>query len=139
MLIVKKPIHILFFLAVIFLAGVSGANASISHDHHEGVSPFQGKLKSHSQYCQLNKHHPVGQTCPHARAKGDLMEVRLAVDCAGNPNATVPAVPVPSKNHVLFSAESLLPVLISAENIFIFSEIFQHFFPDPIDHPPRSF
>jgi hypothetical protein len=137
---VNKPIHILFFLVVIFLAGVSGAYASISHEHHEGVSnsPFQGKLKSHSLYCQLNKHHPVGQTCPHTHAKGNTIEFRLAVDCAGNPNATVPAVSVPGKSHLLFSAFKLLPVLKNAENIFISSEIFQHFFPDPIDHPPKS-
>ncbi len=135
----KKPIYILIFLAVIFLIGVSGANASISHEHHEGVSnsPFDGKLKNHSLFCQLNKHHPVGQACPHTRAKGDLMEVRLAVDCAGNPNATAPAVPAPGKSHLLFSAFKPLPVLESAENIFISSEILQNFFPDPIDHPPR--
>jgi hypothetical protein len=134
---VKKPIHILFFLTVIFLAGISGAEASTFHDHQEGVSnsPFEGKLKSHSQHCELNKH--FGQTCPHTRTPGDTKEVRLAVDCGGNPNATVPTVPGSNNNQLLFSADFSSPVVTSAENIFISSDFFQRFFSDPIDHPPR--
>jgi len=122
---------------MIFMVGVLGAEASTSHHHHEGVSnsPFEGKLKSHSQHCELNKH--FGQTCPHIRAQGDTLEVRLAVDCGGNPNGAVPTVPGSNNNQLLFSAEFSSPVLKNAENIFISADFFQHFFPDPIDHPPR--
>jgi hypothetical protein len=134
---VKKPIHILLFLTVIFLAGISGAEASNSHHHHEGVSnsPFQGKLKSHSLHCELNKH--FGQTCPHTRTLGDTKEVRLAVDCGGNPNGTAPTVPGSSNHQLLFSADFPSPVVKNAENIFISSYFFQSFFSDPIEHHPR--
>jgi hypothetical protein len=122
---------------MIFMVGLSGAEASTSHHHHEGVSnsPFQGKLKSHSQHCELNKH--FGQTCPHNRTLGDTNEVRLAVDCGGNPNGTVPAVPGSSKHQMLFLVDLPSSVVTSAENIFISSDFFQHFFSDPIDHPPK--
>jgi hypothetical protein len=133
---VKKLTHILLFLAVFFLAGVSGADASISHHHHEKFSnsPFQGKLKSHALHCQLKKH--FGQTCPNTRTQGNTMQVHLAVDCGGNPNATVPTVPG-SSNQLLFSRDFQISVIKSAEQIFISVELFHQFFPDPIEHPPR--
>lgn len=140
-LMVRRTLHILLFLTVFLLAGMSGANASVSHDHHEGVSnsPFEGKSNNHSLHCQLNKHHRPDQPCPHIRSQDGKEEARLAVDCDGNHNGTVPTVPNPSKSHVLFSAISPQPVLTGAENIFISSESFQHFFPNPIVPPPRSY
>lgn len=136
-LTVKKPIQILLFFTMLLILGVSVANASTFHDHHEGVSnsPFQGKLKSHSQHCELNKH--LSQTCPHTRTSGDTLEVRLAVDCGGNPNGTVPAVPGSNNHQLLFSVDFSSPVLENTEHIFISSDLFQHSLPDPIDHPPQ--
>ncbi len=136
-LIVKKPTRIFIFLALILMAWVSGADASTSHHHHEGVSssPFQGELKSHSQHCQLNKHY--SKTCPHTRTQSNSLEMRLAADCGGNPNTAVPTVSNPGSSHLLFSANFFSPVLKGDEIIFISSDLFQHFFPDPMDHPPR--
>lgn len=136
---VRRTMHILLFLTVFLLAGMSGANASVSHDHYEGVSnsPFEAKSNNHSLHCKLNKHHRADQPCPHTRSQDDKREAHLAVDCGGNSNATVPMAPNSSKSHVLFSALSPQPVLTGAENIFISSVSLQHIFPDPIDPPPR--
>jgi hypothetical protein len=135
---VKKLIHIILFFAVIFLAGVSGATASTFHDHYEGISnsPFQGKSNSHSLHCQLNKH--FGQTCPHARAQGDTMDFRLAVDCDGNPNVAVPAVPGSGNNQFLFFSNFHAPSLNSPESIFISADIFLQFYSNPVEHPPKA-
>ena len=134
----KRLIHILLFLALVFLAGVAGANASTSHDHHEGISnsPFQGKSNSHSLHCQLNKH--FSQTCPHTRAQVDTAGFRLAVDCGGNPNAAVPAVPGSSNNPLLASTDFHVPGFNSLESIFNSSDIFLQFFPSPVEHPPKA-
>lgn len=138
---VRRSINILLFFTVFFLAGISWVNASVSHDHHEEISdsPFHGKSKNHSLHCLLNKHHPLGQVCPHTHARGGNEEVRMAADCGGNPNGTVPAPPGSSKSNFLYSANSLLPVLRSAENIFVSSDFYQYIFSDLIDHPPRSY
>jgi hypothetical protein len=138
MLSVNKLIHILLFLAVILLAWVSGASASTSHDHREGISnsPFQGKSDSQALHCQLKKH--SGQTCPHTRAQSDTTDFHLAVDCGGNPNAAVPAVPGSSSNQLLASADTHVPDFNSLESIFNSSDIFLQLFSNPVEHPPKA-
>lgn len=139
-LMVKKLIYILLLLSAFLLAGVCTANASVSHDHHEVVSdsPFQKKSDKHSLHCLLNKHHPKGHICPQNSNHSGKGESRLAADCGGSPNGSVPPVPNPNKSHFLFSAYAPLPANINAENIFVSSNIFQPLFLESIDAPPRS-
>jgi hypothetical protein len=139
-MMVRKSIKILLALIVFLLFGVSGANASVSHDHHEeiSVSPFSGNAENVAPHCPLNKRHLNGQVCPHRDARDNKKEVRIAADCGGNPNAAVPVPLSFSKNNILFSVNFILPVLKRAENIFVSPIIFQHFHSDRIDHPPQS-
>ncbi len=137
----KKSANIILLFIVFFLAGVTGANASVSHDHHEEISdsPFQGKSNDGSLHCLLNKHFHVSTVCPHIRAKDDSREARIAADCGGSPQGTIPASSTSSKSPFLFSVNSPLPVFRSAENIFVSSNFFQQFFPGQIDPPPRPY
>ncbi len=139
-LLVKKLIHILLFFCVFILTGVCTAGASVSHHHHEVTSdsPFQGKSATSSVHCLLKKHFHAGQVCPHIKNKNGDRQVRLAADCGGGPNGSVPPIPNPNKSHFLFSAVAPLPAIMSAENIFVSSEIFLQLFPESIDDPPRS-
>lgn len=141
MLTMKKSVNIILLFVVFFLAGVSGAIASVSHDHHEEIadSPFQGKSNEGSLHCRLNKHFHVSTVCPHIRAKDSSREARLASDCGGSPNGTLPASSVSSKSIFLFSVNSPLPVFRSTENIVVSSIVSHKFFPELIDPPPRSY
>ena len=132
--------NILLFLTIFLLVGISGANASISHSHHEGISgsPFQAGSTSHSLNCKLNGHHPVNKICPHAPLGASKNQVRIAVDCGGNPDGSIPAPQSSGNSHFLFSLNSFFSIMDSAQNMFVSSGFFQNFFPDPIDHPPRS-
>ena len=136
---VRKFTHIFLLFCVFFLAGVCGANASVSHDHHDEISdsPFQKGSKGLSPHCLLNRHHHPGQDCPHTRNPSGDRQARLAVDCGGNPDGTVPPVSNPGQSHFLFSAPSFQPVFKSAETVLISSVFFQDFFSDPIEHPPQ--
>lgn len=127
-------------LIVFLLLGVSGVNASVSHDHHEEIfdSPFNAESKNQSLHCPLEKRHLNGQVCPHRNARDNKKEVRIAADCGGSPNGAVPATLNFSKNNVLIAEDFIVPALKRAENIFVSSFVFQHFHSDRIDHPPRS-
>jgi hypothetical protein len=140
---VRKFIKILLALFVFLLFGVAGANASVSHDHHEKISasPFNdknGKSENITPHCPLNIHRHAGKVCPHSHVRDNKVETRIAVDCGGASKGAVPASMSLSKSHFLFSAHSVLPPHKSAETIFISSSTFQPFFSDRIDHPPRS-
>ncbi|GJL80204.1 MAG: hypothetical protein NPINA01_31930 [Nitrospinaceae bacterium] len=136
--IVKRSINILLLAVAFFLVGISGVNASVSHDHHEeiGNSPFEVKSKDLAPHCPLDKHSHNSSICPHAHAQGGKKEVRIAADCGGNPSGAVPAPVSFSKNHYLFSVNSFLPDFKYAENIFVSYHFFQPLFFDRIDHPP---
>jgi len=127
-------------LILFLLLGVSGVNASVSHDHHEEIfdSPFNAESKNQSLHCPLEKRHLNGQVCPHRNARDNKKEVRIAADCGGSPNAAVPATLNFSKNNVLIAVDFIIPDFKNTENIFVSSNFFQPLFSDRIDHPPRS-
>jgi len=138
----RSSIHIILFLTVFFLAGVSGVHASVSHDHHEKLSPSPFNVKNvksenQSLHCPLNKHRHGNRACPHFHVRDHKKETRIAVDCGGNPDGAVPAPPSLSKSHFLFLVDFILPTLRDAENIFVSSYVFQHVPSDRIEHPPR--
>lgn len=139
-MMLRKPIKILLALIVFLLFGVSGANASVSHDHHEeiSISPFSGKAEKVAPHCPLNKHSHGNQVCPHNNDRDKKKKVRIAADCGGSPAGAVPAPLSFSKNSILFSVNFVLPALKRAENIFVASFVFQHFHSYRIDHPPKS-
>jgi hypothetical protein len=140
---VRKSFYIFLLFAGFFLTGISGVNASVSHDHHEEISgsPFNAnnaKSSDPSLHCPLKKHNPNGHICPQSHARGYNKEARIMVDCGGNPNGAIPASLSFSKSHILFSVNSLLPDFKDTENIFVSSKFFQQLISDQIDHPPQS-
>jgi hypothetical protein len=137
---VRQSFYIFLLFAGFFLTGISGVNASVSHDHHEEISgsPFNAKSSDPSLHCPLKKHNPNGHICPQSHARGYNKEARIMVDCGGNPNGAVPASLNFSKSPFLFSVNSFLPGLKKAEIIFVFPNFFQQIHSDLIDHPPQS-
>ncbi len=137
---VRKSIKILLALLVFLLFGVSGAYASASHDHHEAISasPFSETAKNITPHCPLKKRHLNGHVCPHRNAQDNKKEVRIAMDCGGNPNGAVPAQQSFSKNNILSPESFISPALKRAGNLFVPAFVFQQVHLDRIDPPPRS-